>query len=132
MRQANLGFAVALMCAGALSGGGGAQEVKTIDKGLEVLYTASILSAAAPYAESEEKCADAATGYQIIPESVKTEVVDTSLTDPGGNMDEKPIKAEGRTRLLNSNSRICLRSFCEAGVTYQCMIRVNASWQEKR
>jgi hypothetical protein len=133
VRQGNFVFAVSLLGTGLLAAGGAAaQEVKNVDKGIEILYTASILSAAAPFAESEEKCADATPGFTIVPESVKAVVADSMLTDPGGNMDEKPIKAEGRTRLLNNNTRICLKSHCEAGVVYQCMMNVNASWQERK
>ena len=130
MRKASLALAIALAGAGALAVV--AQEVKTVDKGIEIQNTSSILNAAAPFTESEEKCANASAGFSIIPESVKATVVDTTLTDPGGNMDEKPIKAEARTRLTDNNTKICMKSYCEAGVAYQCMIKVSASWQEKK
>ena len=132
MRKNKLKLAVALLCAGGLAGLAYAQEVKTIEKGIEILYTASILSADKPSMESEEKCVDAAAGWQIVPESVKTQVTDFGLTDPGGNMDEKPNKLEGRINLSNNNARICMTGYCEAPVTYQCMIRVHANWQEKK
>lgn len=131
MRKGNVRFVIALLSASALAGQVVAQEVKSVEKGIEIQYTTSILNADKAV-ESEQKCADAAAGYSIVPDSVKISVTEFSLTDPGGNMDEKPNKMDGRTTLSNNNTRICMVSLCEAPVAYQCMVRVQASWQEKK
>lgn len=124
-------LAVALVGAAGLAGLAYAQEVKTVEKGIEIQYTTSILAADKPV-QSEAKCADATPGYSIVPDSVKTTVAEFGLTDPGGNMDEKPNKMEGITTLSNNNTKICMVTSCEAPVAYQCMLRVQASWQEKK
>lgn len=131
MRKSRIYLAVALIGAAGIAGLAYAQEVKTVEKGIEIQYTTSILDADKPV-ESEQKCADATAGYSIVPDSVKTTVTEFSLTDPGGNMDEKPTKMEGKTTLSANNTKICMVTSCMAPVAYQCMLRVQASWQEKK
>jgi hypothetical protein len=106
-------------------------ETRTVANGLEVHETALILRAEAPtHMLTNESCANAQAGWKIVPESVKTEVVTARMMDPGGDPDWKVEKAEGRTRVDNDNSRICLWGYCQGPLQFQCEIQVRASWQE--
>jgi hypothetical protein len=106
-------------------------ETRTVANGLDVHETALILRAEAPaYMVTNESCANAQAGWTIVPESVKTEVVTARMMDPGGDPDWKVEKAEGRTRVDNANTRICLWGYCQGPLQFQCEIQVRASWQE--
>ena len=108
-------------------------ETRTVANGLEAHETALILRAETPtHMLTNESCANAQTGWKIAPESVKTEVVTARMMDPGGDPDWKVEKAEGRTRIDNDNTRICLRGYCQGPLQFQCEIQVRASWQETR
>ena len=108
-------------------------ETRTVTNGLEVHETALILRAETPtHMLTNESCANAQTGWKIAPESVKTEVVTARMMDPGGDPDWKVEKAEGRTRIDNDNTRICLWGYCQGPLQFQCEIQVRASWQETR
>ncbi|HME25258.1 MAG TPA: hypothetical protein VKI44_28680 [Acetobacteraceae bacterium] len=109
-----------------------AAETRAVSNGLEVHETALILHAEMPtHMLTNESCANAQTGWTIVPESVKTEVVTARMMDPGGDPDWKVEKAEGRTRLDNGNTRICLWGYCQGPLQFQCEIQVRASWQER-
>ena len=110
-----------------------AAETRTVTNGLEVHETALILHAEMPtHMLTNESCANAQTGWTIVPESVKTEVVTARMMDPGGDPDWKVEKAEGRSRVDNDNTRICLWGYCQGPLQFQCEIQVRASWQERR
>jgi hypothetical protein len=110
-----------------------AAETRTVANGLEVHETALILRAEIPtHMLTNESCANAQAGWKIVPESVKTEVVTARMMDPGGDPDWKVEKAEGRTRVDNDNTRICLWGYCQGPLQFQCEIQVRASWQESR
>jgi hypothetical protein len=108
-------------------------ETRTVANGLEVHETALILRAETPtHMLTNESCANAQIGWKIVPESVKTQVVTARMMDPGGDPDWKVEKAEGRTRVDNDNTRICLWGYCQGPLQFQCEIQVRASWQESR
>jgi hypothetical protein len=108
-----------------------AAETRAVANGLEVHETALILRAETPtHMLTNESCANAQSGWKIVPESVKTEVVTARMMDPGGDPDWKVEKAEGRTRVDNDNTRICLWGYCQGPLQFQCEIQVRASWQE--
>jgi hypothetical protein len=128
-----LGWIVTL-ATGLTSGGAvpAEAESRTVSNGLEVHETALILHAETPtHMLTNESCANAQTGWKIVPESVKTEVVTARMMDPGGDPDWKVEKAEGRTRVDNDNARICLWGYCQGPLQFQCEIQVRASWQER-
>jgi hypothetical protein len=132
VRHSQFGSALAL--AAVIAHGATAQaaaETRTVANGLEVHETALILRAETPsHMLTNESCADAQSGWKIVPESVKTEVVTARMMDPGGDPDWKVEKAEGRTRVDNDNTRICLWGYCQGPLQFQCEIQVRASWQE--
>jgi len=108
-------------------------ETRTVANGLEVHETELILHAEAPtHMLTNESCANAQAGWTIVPDSVKTQVVTARMMDPGGDPDWKVEKAEGRIRLDNDNTRICLWGYCQGPLQFQCEIQVRASWQESR
>ena len=108
-------------------------ETRSVSNGLEVHETELIVHAEAPtHMLTNESCANAQAGWSIVPDSVKTEVVTARMMDPGGDPDWKVEKAEGRTRIDNDNSRICLWGYCQGPLQFQCEIQVRASWQESR
>jgi hypothetical protein len=110
-----------------------AAETRTVTNGLEVHETALILHEETPtHMLTNESCANAQSGWKIVPESVKTEVDTARMMDPGGDPDWKVEKAEGRTRVDNDNTRICLWGYCQGPLQFQCEIQVRASWQETR
>jgi len=111
----------------------GKAETRTVANGLEVHETALILRAETPtHMLTNESCANAQTGWKIVPDSVKTEVVTARMMDPGGDPDWKVEKAEARTRIDNADTRICLWGYCQGPLQFQCEIQVRASWQESR
>jgi hypothetical protein len=123
------GLAAVIAC-GAI--GPAAAETRTVANGLEVHETALILRAETPtHMLTNESCAAAQSGWKIVPESVTTEVVTARMMDPGGDPDWKVEKAEGRTRIDNDNTRICLWGYCQGPLQFQCEIQVRASWQER-
>lgn len=108
-------------------------ETRAVTNGLEVHETALILNAQAPaHLLTNESCAEAQSGWTIVPDSVKTEVVTARMMDPGGDPDWKVEKAEARSRIDNANTRICLRGYCQGPLQFQCEIQVRASWEETR
>jgi hypothetical protein len=108
-------------------------ETQTIANGLEVHETALILNPEAPtHLLTKESCANATTGWKIVPQSVRTEVVTARMMDPSGDPDWKVEKAEARTRIDNADSRICLSGYCQGPIQFECEIQVRASWQETR
>jgi hypothetical protein len=134
VRRSRYGCALALaavIAAGAVAQA--AAETKTITNGLEVHETELILHAETPtHMLTNESCANAQTGWKIVPDSVKTEVVTARMMDPGGDPDWKVEKSEGRTRVDNDNTRICLWGYCQGPLQFQCEIQVRAGWQESR
>jgi hypothetical protein len=111
----------------------GEAETRTVANGLEVHETALVLRAETPsHMLTNENCASAQTGWNIVPESVKTEVVTARMMDPGGDPDWKVEKAEARTRIDNDNTRVCLWGYCHGPLQFQCETQVRASWQESR
>ncbi|HET7880313.1 MAG TPA: hypothetical protein VFL55_05465 [Acetobacteraceae bacterium] len=101
--------------------------------GLEVHETALILDAQPPtHLLTNESCTEAQSGWKIVPDSVKTDVVTARMMDPGGDPDWKVEKAEARIRLDKDNTQICLRGYCQGPLQFQCEIQVRASWQETR
>lgn len=134
MRQSQFGksFAlVAVITVGIVAPG--EAETRTVANGLEVHETALILRAETPsHMLTNESCANAQTGWKIVPESVKTEVVTARMMDPGGDPDWKVEKAEARTRIDNGDARICLWGYCQGPLQFQCEIQVRASWMESR
>jgi hypothetical protein len=108
-----------------------AAETRTVTDGVEVHESAPILRAEPPtHFVTKETCAAAQPGWTIDPASVTTHVVTARMMDPSGDPDWKVEKAEGRTRLDNGNSRICLAAYCEGPFQFQCEILVRASWRE--
>jgi hypothetical protein len=111
----------------------GKAETRTVADGLEVHETALILRAETPtHMLTNESCANAQTGWKIVPDSVKTEVVTARMMDTGGDPDWKVEKAEARTRIDNADTRICLWGYCQGPLQFECEIQVRASWQESR
>ena len=110
-----------------------AAELRAVVNGLEVHETELIVGAETPpHLLTNESCANAQTGWKVVPESVKTEVVTARMMDRGGDPDWKVEKAEARTRIDNDNTRICLWGYCQGPLQFQCEIQVRASWQESR
>jgi hypothetical protein len=134
VRHSQIGLTLAL--AAVIAHGGIARataETRSVDNGLEVHETALILRADTPtHMLTNESCANAQAGWKIVPESVKTEVVTARMMDPGGDPDWKVEKAEGRIRVDNENTRICLWGYCQGPLQFQCEIQVRTSWQESR
>jgi hypothetical protein len=134
VRQSRLGKSIALVAV-IMTGtvAPGKAETRTFANGLEVHETALILRAETPtHMLTNESCANAQTGWKIVPDSVKTEVDAARLMDPGGDPDCKVAKAAARTRIDNPNTRICLWGYCQGPMQFQCKIQVRASWQESR
>jgi hypothetical protein len=126
-----MGLAIFLACA--LGAGGASAETRTVTDGLEVHETAPILDPAAPtHFISKESCTTAQSGWKIDPASVTTKVITARMMDPSGDPDWKVEKAEGRTRIDNDNTRICLAAYCQGPLQFQCEIQVRASWQESK
>ena len=110
-----------------------AAETREVANGLQVHETALILQTTPPtHMLTSESCANAQSGWQIVPDSVKTEVPTARMMDPGGDPDWKVEKAEGRIRIERDNTRICLWGYCQGPLQFQCEIEVRASWQETR
>jgi hypothetical protein len=108
-------------------------ETRTAADGLKVHETALILQAEMPpHLVTKESCATAGTGWRIVPESVKAEVVTARMMDPSGDPDWKVEKAEARTRIDHDNTRICLWGYCQGPLQFECEIDVRANWQESR
>jgi len=122
-------FLVALVASGVAA----QAEDRTVTNGLEVHETELIVQSQPPtHFQTKESCANAQAGWQIAPDSVKTEVVTARMMDPSGDPDWKVEKAEARTRVDNGNSRICLSGYCQGPLQFECEIQVRASWQETR
>ena len=108
-------------------------EERTVTGGLEVHETELIVHAETPtHFLTKESCTNAQAGWQIVPDSVKTEVVTARMMDPGGDPDWKVEKAEARIRVDNDNQRICLWGYCQGPLQFQCELQVRASWKETR
>jgi hypothetical protein len=108
-------------------------EERAVTNGLEVHETELIVRAEAPtHFLTKESCANAQVGWQIVPDSVKSEVVTARMMDPGGDPDWKVEKAEARTRVDSDKRRICLWGYCQGPLQFQCEIQVRASWKETR
>ena len=134
MQRVPAALAVCLGCAFATSVGSQASaETRTVTDGLEVHETAPILQTQAPtHLLTNETCTSAQPGWKIDPASVKTKVITARMMDPSGDPDWKVEKAEGRTRIDQDNTRICLAGYCQGPLQFECEIQVRASWQETR
>ena len=123
--------ATAIFTAGTVAPGW--TETRGVTNGLEVHETALILQAEMPtHLVTKESCATAETGWKIVPESAKADVVTARMMDPSGDPDWKVEKAEAQTRIDHDNTRICLWGYCQGPLQFECEIEVRASWQESR
>ena len=110
-----------------------AQETREVKDGLDNLFSALLASPNKPvFITSPPACKAIEAGWRVIPESVAGSVFEARMTDPGGDPDWKPEKAEARITLENNNTRICLVGYCEGPSDFLCQIHVKASWRETR
>ena len=108
-------------------------EDRTVTNGLEVHETELIVRAETPtHFLTKESCANAQSGWHIVLDSIKTEVMTARMMDPSGDPDWKVEKAEARTRVDNDDRRICLWGYCQGPLQFECELQVRASWKETR